>query len=174
MFCALPELFLGLHVADFGRRDQLRHLRDLPRTSDSIRSLERQISRASSPRQFLARGRPERSRPGIRAEKSLDRAFSMNGDSGKPAARPTIIELPTARRSQTVLHTGPASESRSRDRRLYPSRTASAAGRRGQAGPQGGGVMLITAGIVQVDLPGPGIPAIIAGGLALWPEALVT
>ncbi len=33
------------------------------------------------------------------------------------------------------------------------------------------GVMLLTAGIVGVILPGPGAPAIIAGGLALWPEA---
>jgi hypothetical protein len=33
------------------------------------------------------------------------------------------------------------------------------------------GVMLITAGIVGVILPGPGAPAIIAGGLALWPAA---
>ena len=33
------------------------------------------------------------------------------------------------------------------------------------------GVMLLTAGIVGFILPGPGTPAIIAGGLALWPEA---
>lgn len=33
------------------------------------------------------------------------------------------------------------------------------------------GVMLITAGIVGFILPGPGAPAIIAGGLVLWPEA---
>ena len=31
--------------------------------------------------------------------------------------------------------------------------------------------MLITAGIVGFILPGPGTPAIIAGGLALWPRA---
>ena len=31
--------------------------------------------------------------------------------------------------------------------------------------------MLITAGIVGFVLPGPGTPAIIAGGLALWPGA---
>ena len=31
--------------------------------------------------------------------------------------------------------------------------------------------MLLTAGIVGFILPGPGTPAIIAGGLALWPEA---
>ena len=33
------------------------------------------------------------------------------------------------------------------------------------------GVMLITAGIVGFILPGPGTPAIIAGGLVLWPRA---
>src|SRR5271170_3295942 len=33
------------------------------------------------------------------------------------------------------------------------------------------GVMLITAGIVGFVLPGPGTPAIIAGGLVLWPNA---
>lgn len=33
------------------------------------------------------------------------------------------------------------------------------------------GVMLITAGIVGFILPGPGAPAIIAGGLVLWPKA---
>lgn len=33
------------------------------------------------------------------------------------------------------------------------------------------GVMLVTAGIVGFILPGPGTPAIIAGGLVLWPEA---
>jgi hypothetical protein len=37
--------------------------------------------------------------------------------------------------------------------------------------PKEVGVMLITAGIVGVILPGPGTPAIIAGGLALWPKA---
>lgn len=33
------------------------------------------------------------------------------------------------------------------------------------------GVMLITAGIIGFVLPGPGTPAIIAGGLVLWPKA---
>jgi hypothetical protein len=37
--------------------------------------------------------------------------------------------------------------------------------------PKEVGVMLITAGIAGFILPGPGIPAIIAGGLALWPKA---
>jgi hypothetical protein len=37
--------------------------------------------------------------------------------------------------------------------------------------PKEVGVMLITAGILGVILPGPGTPAIIAGGLALWPNA---
>ena len=31
--------------------------------------------------------------------------------------------------------------------------------------------MLITAGIMGLILPGPGTPALIAGGLALWPKA---
>jgi hypothetical protein len=37
--------------------------------------------------------------------------------------------------------------------------------------PKEVGVMLITAGIVGFILPGPGAPAIIAGGLVLWPKA---
>jgi Putative transmembrane protein (PGPGW) len=37
--------------------------------------------------------------------------------------------------------------------------------------PKEVGVMLVTAGIVGLILPGPGTPAIIAGGLALWPSA---
>jgi hypothetical protein len=37
--------------------------------------------------------------------------------------------------------------------------------------PREVGVMLMTAGIVGFILPGPGTPAIIAGGLALWPGA---
>jgi hypothetical protein len=37
--------------------------------------------------------------------------------------------------------------------------------------PKEVGVMLITAGIVGLILPGPGTPALIAGGLALWPKA---
>ena len=37
--------------------------------------------------------------------------------------------------------------------------------------PKEVGVMLITAGIVGLILPGPGTPAIIAGGLVLWPQA---
>jgi hypothetical protein len=37
--------------------------------------------------------------------------------------------------------------------------------------PKEVGVMLITAGIVGFILPGPGTPAIIAGGLVLWPQA---
>jgi hypothetical protein len=36
--------------------------------------------------------------------------------------------------------------------------------------PKEVGVMLVTAGIVGFILPGPGTPAIIAGGLVLWPE----
>jgi Putative transmembrane protein (PGPGW) len=37
--------------------------------------------------------------------------------------------------------------------------------------PKEVGIMLITAGIVGLILPGPGTPALIAGGLALWPRA---
>jgi hypothetical protein len=37
--------------------------------------------------------------------------------------------------------------------------------------PKEVGVMLIAAGIVGLILPGPGTPAVIAGGLALWPNA---
>jgi hypothetical protein len=37
--------------------------------------------------------------------------------------------------------------------------------------PKEVGVMLITAGIVGFILPGPGTPAIMAGGLVLWPKA---
>jgi Putative transmembrane protein (PGPGW) len=37
--------------------------------------------------------------------------------------------------------------------------------------PKEVGIMLITAGIVGLILPGPGTPALIAGGLALWPKA---
>jgi hypothetical protein len=37
--------------------------------------------------------------------------------------------------------------------------------------PKEVGVMLITAGIVGFILPGPGTPAVIAGGLVLWPKA---
>jgi Putative transmembrane protein (PGPGW) len=33
------------------------------------------------------------------------------------------------------------------------------------------GVMLVSAGIIGVVLPGPGAPALVAGGLILWPEA---
>jgi hypothetical protein len=32
------------------------------------------------------------------------------------------------------------------------------------------GVMLVTAGAIGVVLPGPGAPALLAGGLILWPE----
>ena len=37
--------------------------------------------------------------------------------------------------------------------------------------PKEVGVMLIAAGVVGLILPGPGTPALIAGGLALWPGA---
>jgi hypothetical protein len=33
------------------------------------------------------------------------------------------------------------------------------------------GVMLVSAGMLGVVLPGPGAPALVAGGLILWPEA---
>jgi hypothetical protein len=33
------------------------------------------------------------------------------------------------------------------------------------------GVMLVSAGVIGVVLPGPGAPALVAGGLILWPEA---
>src|SRR5438132_8040435 len=32
------------------------------------------------------------------------------------------------------------------------------------------GVMLVSAGLIGVVLPGPGAPALLAGGLILWPE----
>jgi hypothetical protein len=32
------------------------------------------------------------------------------------------------------------------------------------------GLMLVTAGVIGVVLPGPGAPALLAGGLILWPE----
>ncbi len=38
--------------------------------------------------------------------------------------------------------------------------------------PQEVGYMLLSAGILGSILPGPGAPAIIAGGLVLWPEGL--
>ena len=31
--------------------------------------------------------------------------------------------------------------------------------------------MLVSAGVIGVVLPGPGAPALVAGGLILWPEA---
>jgi hypothetical protein len=37
--------------------------------------------------------------------------------------------------------------------------------------PKEVGAMLIAAGVVGIVLPGPGTPAVIAGGLALWPNA---
>ena len=37
--------------------------------------------------------------------------------------------------------------------------------------PREVGVMLIAAGVVGLILPGPGTPALVAGGLALWPGA---
>jgi hypothetical protein len=37
--------------------------------------------------------------------------------------------------------------------------------------PREVGVMLVAAGVVGLILPGPGTPALIAGGLALWPGA---
>ena len=36
--------------------------------------------------------------------------------------------------------------------------------------PKEVGVMLLSAGVVGFVMPGPGTPAIIAGGLVLWPE----
>lgn len=33
------------------------------------------------------------------------------------------------------------------------------------------GVMLVSAGVIGVVLPGPGAPALVAGGLILWPGA---
>jgi hypothetical protein len=33
------------------------------------------------------------------------------------------------------------------------------------------GVMLVSAGLIGVVLPGPGTPALLAGGLILWPQA---
>jgi hypothetical protein len=37
--------------------------------------------------------------------------------------------------------------------------------------PKDLGLMLVSAGVIGVVLPGPGVPAIVAGGLILWPEA---
>jgi len=37
--------------------------------------------------------------------------------------------------------------------------------------PKEVGIMLLTAGVAGFILPGPGTPALIAGGIALWPNA---
>ncbi len=37
--------------------------------------------------------------------------------------------------------------------------------------PKDLGLMLVSAGVIGVVLPGPGVPALVAGGLILWPEA---
>ncbi len=37
--------------------------------------------------------------------------------------------------------------------------------------PKDLGVMLVSAGVIGVVLPGPGVPALVAGGLVLWPGA---
>jgi hypothetical protein len=36
--------------------------------------------------------------------------------------------------------------------------------------PKEVGVMLLSAGVIGMVMPGPGTPAIIAGGLVLWPD----
>lgn len=40
-----------------------------------------------------------------------------------------------------------------------------------EALPKELGVMLVSAGVIGMVLPGPGAPALVAGGLILWPEA---
>jgi hypothetical protein len=37
--------------------------------------------------------------------------------------------------------------------------------------PKDLGLILVSAGVIGVVLPGPGVPALVAGGLILWPEA---
>ena len=74
----------------------------------------------------------------------------MNNVKTTPLIWPAIIERPTAR-----IQTDPQAEELSKIKQV----------------PKEVGVMLITAGIVGFILPGPGTPAIIAGGLALWPGA---
>lgn len=37
--------------------------------------------------------------------------------------------------------------------------------------PKDLGVMLVSAGVIGFVLPGPGVPALVAGGMVLWPRA---
>jgi hypothetical protein len=39
-----------------------------------------------------------------------------------------------------------------------------------QSPPKELGVMLVSAGVIGFVLPGPGVPALVAGGLILWPK----
>jgi hypothetical protein len=39
-----------------------------------------------------------------------------------------------------------------------------------KSSPKALGVMLVSAGALGVVLPGPGVPAMVAGGLILWPK----
>ncbi|HZW33237.1 MAG TPA: hypothetical protein VFF52_21145 [Isosphaeraceae bacterium] len=51
-----------------------------------------------------------------------------------------------------------------------PDETEQGTAQTGQPPPKELGVMLVTAGVLGVVLPGPGAPALLAGGLILWPE----
>ncbi len=53
---------------------------------------------------------------------------------------------------------------------IVPSSEVTPAGLAGTL-PKDLGVMLVSAGVIGVVLPGPGVPALVAGGLVLWPGA---
>jgi hypothetical protein len=91
----------------------------------------------------------EKSAAGIASDHRIpDRPAFLNGLHADPATNPTLTTDGT-----NPIHT--------QKQQLNKIKQV----------PKEVGVMLITAGIVGFILPGPGTPAIIAGGLALWPGA---
>jgi hypothetical protein len=79
---------------------------------------------------------------------------------------PTDNHLPNGFRAEVLSN--PGLETDATDDQVAPEQSEL---KRIKELPKEVGVMLITAGIVGIILPGPGTPAIIAGGLALWPSA---
>ena len=121
------------------------------RTVSSIRRLERQIARSRGTRPTRASATRTRANP----EVDLEAAVEQIPFDGREFVCGTETGISHDERALSHNQIGPDEAEPNKIKDL----------------PKEVGVMLLTAGIVGFILPGPGTPAIIAGGLVLWPEA---
>jgi hypothetical protein len=164
---------VGLHFAYFGRGDQPRHLRrlladgklnpkfgapDLPIVEPSAMSPARKPA--------IRRASWNTTEDIVKRTSVRPRAKTFTGGESDSHKQPGHRRVNSSRSKSDPKHDPKDGDSTHDQLPLEQSELE-----RFKELPKEVGVMLVTAGIVGLILPGPGTPALIAGGLALWPKA---